>query len=75
MIHSYATLVAKATTGRRVWMVLESSGMERILAKFPPGTWTLEWTSRAHDISIVSVHELPQQGPQQGPLRLTGPES
>ncbi|MDB6161653.1 MAG: hypothetical protein JWO04_5359 [Gammaproteobacteria bacterium] len=71
MIHSYATLVAKAATGRRVWMVLETSGLPRILAKFPPGAWTLEWTSRAHDISIVSVHESPQQAP----LRVSGPES
>ena len=71
MIHSYDTLLAKAATGRRVWMVLESSGMQPILAKFPPGAWTLEWTSRAHDISIVSVHESPQQAP----LRVSGPES
>jgi hypothetical protein len=62
MIHSYDTLVAKAATGRRVWMVLESSGMQQILAKFPPGVWTLEWTSRARDIAIVSIHEPPQQG-------------
>jgi Dolichyl-phosphate-mannose-protein mannosyltransferase len=68
MIHSYDTLVAKAATGHRVWMVLESSGMQQILAKFPAGTWTLEWTSRAHDISIVSVHEFPQLG-------VTRPES
>jgi hypothetical protein len=60
MIHSYDTLVAKAATGHRLWLVLESSGMQRILSKFPPGAWTLEWTSRAHDISIVSVHESPQ---------------
>jgi hypothetical protein len=62
MIHSYDTLVAKAATGHRVWLVLESARMQQILAKFPPGAWTLEWTSRAHDISIVSVHESPQQG-------------
>ena len=60
LIHSYDALVAKAATGHRVWMVLETGRMEGILAKFPPGAWTLEWTSRAHDISIVAVHESPQ---------------
>jgi Dolichyl-phosphate-mannose-protein mannosyltransferase len=60
MIHSYDTLLAKAATGRRVWMVLESGRMQGILAKFPPGAWTLEWTSRAHDIAIVSVHQSPR---------------
>jgi hypothetical protein len=53
MIHSYDTLLAKAATGRRVWMVLESGRMQGILARFPPGAWTLEWTSRARDIAIV----------------------
>jgi hypothetical protein len=57
MIHSYDTLLAKAATGHRVWMVLETSRMEGILAKFPLQAWTLEWTSQAHDIAIVSVHE------------------
>jgi hypothetical protein len=60
MIHSYDTLLAKAATGRRVWMVLESGRMQGILARFPPGAWTLEWTSRARDIAIVSVHESPR---------------
>jgi hypothetical protein len=61
MIHSYDTLVAKATTGQRVWMVLESGAVPRVLAGFPPGSWTLQWVSRARDISIVSVHELGHQ--------------
>ncbi len=56
MIHSYDTLVAKAA-GRRVWMVLEGSRMPETLAKFPAGTWTLEWTSRKRDIAIVSIQE------------------
>lgn len=56
MIYSYDTLLAQAATRRRVWMVLESSGMQQVLARFPSGAWTLEWTSRARDISIVSIH-------------------
>jgi len=62
LIHSYDTLAAKAATGRRVWMVLERSRMPETLAKFPPGVWTLEWTSRARDIAIVSIHEPPPAG-------------
>ena len=57
MIHSYEALRAKVAGGRRVWMVLEPSRMQPILAVLPPGSWTLEWTSREHDISIVSVRE------------------
>ena len=57
MIHSYDTLVTKATSGRRVWMVLEAATMDQILAKFPRDAWTLQWTSRARDIAIVSIHE------------------
>jgi len=57
MIHSYEALRAKAASGRRVWMVLEPSRMQPILAVLPPGSWTLEWTSKEHDISIVSVRE------------------
>jgi len=59
MLHSYEALRAKITSGRRVWMVLEPARMQPILATLPPGTWTLEWTSREHDISIVSVR-LPE---------------
>jgi len=55
MIHSYEALRAKLTAGRRVWMVLEPSRMQPILATLPAGYWTLEWTSREHDIAIVSV--------------------
>jgi hypothetical protein len=62
MIHSYDTLVAKVATGRRVWMILEPSRMQPILARFPPGDWTLEWTSRAHDIAIVSFRAPPAGG-------------
>jgi hypothetical protein len=62
MIHSYDTLAVNAATGRRVWMVLERSRMPQTLAKFPPGAWTLEWTSRARDIVIVSLHEPPPAG-------------
>jgi len=57
LIHSYEALRAKAASGRRVWMVLEPSRMQPILAVLPPGSWTLEWTSKEHDISIVSVRE------------------
>jgi hypothetical protein len=63
MIYSYEALNAKVATGRRVWMVLEPGGMQPILARFRPGDWTLEWTSREHDIAIVSVRELPPQTP------------
>jgi len=62
MLHSYDTLVAKAATGRRIWMILESSLMQQTLAKFPPGAWTVQWTSRTRDIVIVSIHESPPQG-------------
>jgi hypothetical protein len=61
MIHSYDALAAKVATGRRVWMILEPARMQPILAGFAPGDWTLEWTSRAHDIAIVSFRELPAQ--------------
>jgi len=57
MIHSYDTLRAKITPGRRVWMVLEPSRMQPVLAALPPGAWTLEWTSRERDIAIVSVRQ------------------
>jgi hypothetical protein len=57
MIHSYEALGARVATGRRVWMILEPSRMALVLARFPPGDWTLEWTSREHDIAIVSLHE------------------
>ena len=62
MIHSYDTLAAKAATGHRVWLILESGRMEQILAKLPAGSWTLQWTSRARDIAIVSVSERPDVG-------------
>jgi hypothetical protein len=60
MIHSYAALRAKVTTGRRMWLVLEPSGMQPLLAALPPQSWTLEWTSKEHDIAIVSVREVPR---------------
>jgi hypothetical protein len=62
MIHSYDALLAKAAGGRRVWMVLETSRMPAVLAKFPPGAWTVQWTSRARDISIVSIQEPQPRG-------------
>lgn len=55
MIHSYDTLLSRAT-GRRVWIALESSRMSETVSRFPPGTWTLEWRSRSRDISIVSLN-------------------
>jgi hypothetical protein len=58
MIHSYETLAAKVATGRRVWMVVETGEMPRILARFPPTEWTVEWTSRARDIAIVAFHNV-----------------
>jgi hypothetical protein len=57
LIYSYDTLRAKADSGRRIWMVLESSRMPAVVAKLPPAAWTLEWTSRARDIAIVAIHE------------------
>jgi hypothetical protein len=63
MIHSYDSLRARVAAGRRVWMILEPSRMPLILARFPPGHWTLVWTSREHDIAIVSLHEPPPQTP------------
>ena len=59
LIHSYEALGATVATGRRVWLILEPSLMPPILARFPPGDWTLQWTSKEHDIAIVSVHEPP----------------
>ena len=59
MIHSYDTLAAKVATGRRVWMVLETSVLPQVLARFPPGQWTIEWASRARDITIVAFHDRP----------------
>jgi len=55
MIHSYEALRAQVVTGRRVWMVLEPSRMQPILAALPAGSWTLEWTSKERDIAIVSA--------------------
>jgi hypothetical protein len=55
MIYSPEALLAKAGSGRRIWLVLESSRLAAALARFPPATWTLRWTSRARDISIVAV--------------------
>jgi hypothetical protein len=62
LIHSYDTLAAKAGGGRRVWIVLETWNMQRVLAGLPPGTWTLEWTAKTRDIVIVSVHEAADRG-------------
>jgi hypothetical protein len=62
MIHSFTTLAARVASGRRVWMVLESSRMADVLAQFPPADWTLEWTSRARDIVIVKL-QAPQGSP------------
>jgi hypothetical protein len=62
MIHSYDALLAKAAGGRRIWMVLEPSRMPAVLAKFPSGVWTLQWTSHARDISIVSIQEQQPRG-------------
>ena len=59
MIHSYQALSAAVASGRRVWLILEPSLMPPILARLPPGGWTLEWTSKEHDIAIVSVREPP----------------
>jgi hypothetical protein len=58
MIYSYDTLAIKVASGRRVWMVMETSNMAALLAHFPPTVWTLEWTSRARDIAIVSFHSV-----------------
>ena len=66
LIHSYEALRAKVATGRRVWLILEPSRMQPILARLPPGDWTVQWTSRERDIVIVSVHEPP---PQTRPFR------
>jgi hypothetical protein len=62
MIHSFGILAAKVATGRRVWMVLESSNVPKVVAKFPPTEWTLEWTSKARDITILALHEPPDHG-------------
>jgi hypothetical protein len=61
MIHTYDGLLAKAASGRRLWLVLEESRMPQVVAKLPAGEWTLQWTSRKGDISIVSVQE-PRRG-------------
>jgi hypothetical protein len=58
MIYSYDTLATKVASGRRVWMVVETSNMATILAHLPPTVWTVEWTSHARDIAIVSIHSV-----------------
>jgi hypothetical protein len=58
MIYSYDTLATKVASGRRVWMVVETSGMETLLAHFAPTVWTIEWTSHARDITIVSFRSV-----------------
>jgi hypothetical protein len=62
MIHSYDTLAAKVASGRRVWMVVETSRMPQLLARFPPADWTVEWTSATRDIAIVAFHSVATQG-------------
>jgi hypothetical protein len=44
-------------------MILEPSRMALVLARFPPGDWTLEWTSKERDIAIVSLQKPPPQTP------------
>jgi hypothetical protein len=39
-------------------MVVETSGMETLLAHFAPTVWTIEWTSHARDITIVSFRSV-----------------
>jgi hypothetical protein len=57
MIYSYDTLLTKAATRRRTWIVLEGSRMADVTAKFPVGSWTLQWASPKRDIDIVSIQE------------------
>ncbi len=57
MIDSYDGLLAKAASGHRLWLVLEESRMPDVTARLPAGEWTVQWTSRKGDISIVSVQE------------------
>lgn len=57
MIHSFEPLGALVGTGRRVWMVFESSRVAPVLTQFPPTDWTVEWSSRAGDIVIVAFQE------------------
>jgi hypothetical protein len=64
MIHTYPALLAEIASGRRVWMVLETEAMAPILARLPPGAWTVEWTSIKHEIAIVSI--LPPAGERSG---------
>lgn len=66
MIRSFESLRMRVATGRRVWMAVEPGRMPSILAEFPPGVWTLEWTSKEHDIAIVSLHQPPPQTPSSG---------
>ena len=58
MLHSYDALAAKVASGHRVWLVVESGEMPGMLARFPPAEWTVEWTSRERDITIVSFHRV-----------------
>lgn len=57
LLHSIGALGSQLTRGRRVWLVLESSRLAQIESAFAPGTWQLEWSSREHDIAILSSHE------------------
>jgi 4-amino-4-deoxy-L-arabinose transferase-like glycosyltransferase len=59
LLHSAAALRSELASGRRVWLVLESSRLAQLEASFPAGTWQLEWSSREHDIAILSSHETP----------------
>lgn len=56
MIHTFSGLSAQVGTGRRVWLVFESSRAAEVLARFPTTEWQVEWSSRAGDIAIVALH-------------------
>lgn len=56
LLHSIGALRSQLASGRRVWLVMESSRLPQLESAFGSGTWQLAWSSREHDIAILSSH-------------------
>jgi len=56
LLHSVGALQSELASGRRVWLVLETSRLPQLESAFAAGTWQLEWSSPEHDIAILSSH-------------------
>lgn len=55
LIHTLQGLEAELASGRRTWMVVETARFGPFLSKLPGVRSRVEWSSRAGDISIISL--------------------